>query len=100
MQKILLPFDGSENALRAVRYAVSLAKQLAVQIKLLHMQDPVPIKVHAGSSDKKIRHRQTDKSERILQPARQLLNAEELPYQVRCRPGSPVNEIALHAHEL
>jgi Universal stress protein family len=27
MHKLLVPFDGSENALRAVRYAIALAKQ-------------------------------------------------------------------------
>lgn len=100
MQKILIPFDGSANALRAVRYAASLAKKLSdMQIELLYVQDPVPLKVHAGPSDEEIRRRQADEAERILLPARQLLDAEGIPYQVRCRTGSPANEIALHAHE-
>lgn len=100
MSKFLIPFDGSDSALRAVRYIVSLAKEISgTEIELLYVQDPVPLKVHAGASNEQILHRQADEADRILQPARQLLDAENLPYQVRCRTGSPANEIAQHVDE-
>jgi len=43
MRTILIPCDGSDNALRAVRYAASLAKELSnVHLELLNVQDPLP----------------------------------------------------------
>ena len=100
MRKILIPCDGSDNALRAVRYAASLAKELFdVQLELLNVQDPLPQKVHAALSEQEIAHWQAGEADLILQPARQILDTEEVQYQVRSRVGSPANEIARHVHE-
>jgi nucleotide-binding universal stress UspA family protein len=100
MPKILVPCDGSDNALRAVRYAASLAKQLPdVHVELLNVQDPVLLREHAMRSVQEIEHQQADEAGRILQPARTILDEQGLPYQVRCRTGSPANEIARHVHE-
>lgn len=100
MQKILVPCDGSDNALRAVRYAASLAKLLpGAHLELLNVQDPVLLREHAMRSVQEIEHMQADEADRILQPARAILDAEGLPYQVRFRTGSPANEIARHVHE-
>jgi nucleotide-binding universal stress UspA family protein len=100
MRTILIPCDGSDNALRAVRYAASLAKELSdVQLELLNVQDPLPQKVHAALSEQEIVNWQAGEADIILQPARQILDAEEVQYQVRSRVGSPANEIARHVHE-
>lgn len=102
MQKILLPFDGSDNALRAVRYAASLAKALGnVELELLHVQDPMLAQARqfAGMSPAEIERRQADEAGRVLQPARQILDAEGVPYQVRCRTGAPAGEIAQQVYE-
>lgn len=100
MRKVLIPFDGSDSALRAVQYAVSLAKEITgMQVELLNVQDPVPLKAHAGASDAEIQHKQAEEAGRILQPARQILDAAGIPYQVRLRTGSPANEIALQVNE-
>lgn len=41
MRKVLVPTDGSENAMRAVRYAAELAKENANhEVFLLHVVDP------------------------------------------------------------
>jgi len=100
MRKILIPCDGSDNALRAVRYAASLAKELSdAQLELLNVQEPLPEKVHAALSEQEIARWQTGEADLILQPARQILDAEDVKYQARSRVGSPANEIARHAHE-
>lgn len=79
MRKILIPCDGSDNALRAVRYAASLAKELSdVQLELLNVQDPLPQKVHAALSEQVIAHWQAGEADLILRPARQILDAEEV----------------------
>ncbi len=100
MRKLLIPCDGSDNALRAVRYAASLAKELSdVELELLNVQDPLPQKVHSVLSEQEIARWQAGEADLILQPARQILDAEEVRYQVRTRVGSPANEIARHVQE-
>ena len=100
MRTILIPCDGSDNALRAVRYAASLAKELSdVHLELLNVQDALPQKVHAALSEQEIERWRAGEADLILQPARQILDAEEVQYQVRTRVGSPANEIARHVHE-
>ena len=100
MRKILIPCDGSDNGLRVVRYAASLAIRLSdVQLELLNVQEPFPHKVHAALAEQEIARWQAGEADLILQPARQILDAEEVQYQVRSRVGSPANEIALHVHE-
>ena len=63
------------------------------------MQDPLPQKVHAALSEQEIARWQAGEADLILQPARQILDAAEVQYQVRSRVGSPANEIARHVHE-
>ena len=100
MRTILIPCDGSDNALRAVRYAASLAKELSdVRLELLTVQDALPQKVHAALSEQEIERWRAGETDLILQPARQILDAEEVQYQVRTRVGSPANEIARHVQE-
>lgn len=100
MKKILIPCDGSDNALRAVRYAASVAKERTdVELELLNVQDPMQLGTHATRSVQEIEQMQAGEANRILQPARQLLDAEQVPYHVRCRVGSPAGEIAQHVYE-
>jgi nucleotide-binding universal stress UspA family protein len=100
VRTILIPCDGSDNALRAVRYAASLAKELSdVQLELLNVQDPLPQKVHTALTEPEIANWQAGEADIILQPARQILDAEGVQYRVHTRVGSPANEIARHVHE-
>ncbi len=101
MEKILVPFDGSENSLRAVQYAAKFAKMTTPpsHIELLFVEDPVPLRLHASLSSQEIERIESSEAERILQPARALLESAGISYQARWRAGSPGNEIALQVHE-
>lgn len=100
MQKILVPCDGSESALRAVKHAASLAKLLpGVQLELLHVEDPVPLREHAAMSAQEIERMLAEEADRVLRPARQILDAQGVPYQVCRRVGAPAGEIAQRVHE-
>lgn len=100
MRKILIPCDGSENALRAVEYATSLGNELSdVQIELLYVQDPLPQKVYTYLSKDQIAQFQAAQADLILQPAKQILDGRGIPCQVRFRIGSPADEIARHVKE-
>ena len=49
MKKILVPFDGSANALRAIHYAATVAIEApGVEIILLHVLDPMTFKSQAA----------------------------------------------------
>jgi nucleotide-binding universal stress UspA family protein len=100
MIRILVPLDGSDNALRAVRYAASLAQELSdARLELLNVQERLPPKVHAALSEKEIARWQSGYSDLVMQPARQILDAVQVPYQVGARVGSPANEIAQHVQD-
>ncbi|HYD96254.1 MAG TPA: universal stress protein [Noviherbaspirillum sp.] len=100
MPKILVPCDGSDNALRAVRHAASLAKLIqGTEIELLNVQDPVLLRDHVTRSALEIERMQADEAGRVLHPARRVLEAERIPYQVRRRSGTPASEIAQQVHE-
>ncbi|HSN19236.1 MAG TPA: universal stress protein [Usitatibacter sp.] len=102
MAKLLVPTDGSDNALRAVRHVVSLAGQgMPVEVVLVNVQRPVmsgevgqvaPIEIAedqralaAGSA---------------IAKARALLDAAKLPVSVHEAIGNPAEEIARAAEEL
>lgn len=101
MEKILIPFDGSENSLRAVQYAAKLAKLTTppTRVELLFVEDPVPLRLHAALSAKEIERIETAEADRILQPARAVLDSAGVPYEAHWRAGSPGNEIARQVHE-
>lgn len=101
MRKILIPCDSSDNALRAVRYAASVTKYISdVQLELLYVHDPMQLREYADLLKQNAEHnRQIDETNRILQPAKQILDTAGVPYQIRWRVGSPANEIAQHVYE-
>lgn len=100
MRKILIPCDGSDSALRAVQFAARLARELRdVELEMLYVEDPVPLRMHAVLSNQEIDRMQATESERILHAAQRVLDAAGLPYRVHCRAGTPANEIAHQAQE-
>ena len=97
MKKILVPFDGSENALRAARHAAGLARDNpSVQLELLHVLDPTTSRSHAGLSPEQLTQLAPDAFVHVLRPAREFLDAEGIPYEVHCRVGDPATQIADH----
>ena len=100
MQKILIPYDGSENGLRVVRYAASLA------IKALRRA--AGIAECAGAFAAESTRRLVRAADRALasrrvrhhsRAARQFSMPKKFNTKVRSRVGSPANEIALHVRE-
>ncbi|GAB3537906.1 universal stress protein [Noviherbaspirillum agri] len=100
MQKVLIPYDGSDSARRAVRYAASLAKDIpSMQLELLCVLDPVMHKTHPDVSIADIERIYADESARMLKPARDVLEQAGLNGEYHWRRGSPANEIAKYVHE-
>lgn len=97
MKKILVPFDGSESALRALRHAAALAHDdRTVQVELLHVLDPTTSRSHAALSPEELTRLAPGEFVKAIQPARELLDTEGIPYEVHCRMGDPATQITDH----
>lgn len=101
MKHILVPCDGSANALRALAYAAGLAKDdPAVRLELLHVLDPMHFRNPAAAlPPDELERRRADALAHVLQPARAILDAAGVPYQVHARTGDPAGEIAAQVAE-
>ena len=100
MQKILVPFDGSHNALRAVRYAVRTVQEKPTpELELLHVLDPMSHRSHATLTNEEINDLYASEADQVLQPARQILDHAGISYQARYRVGAAASEIAAQVHE-
>jgi nucleotide-binding universal stress UspA family protein len=100
MRKILIACDGSDSALRAVQFAARLARELRdVQLEMLYVEDPVPLRMHASLSNQQIDRIQADEGGHVLQQAKAVLDSADLRYEIRYRSGTPAHEIAHHAQE-
>jgi nucleotide-binding universal stress UspA family protein len=100
--KILIPVDGSGNALRAVEYAIKHAAALKEQPHLLLLN--VQWNVASGNVKLFINQQTIDDYYReqglaALQPARAALDAAALPYQYHISIGTPAEAIAQYASE-
>jgi len=83
-----------------VRHAASTAKLIGgTEIELLNVQDPVLMRDHVAMTVQDIEHMQADEAGRVLHAARQVLDAEGVPYQVRRRCGAAAAEIARQVDE-
>lgn len=97
MKKILVPFDGSDTALRALHHAAALARDNpAVRLDLLHVLDPTTARSYTALSPEELTRLAPDAFTRLMQPAREFLDAQGIPYQAHCRLGDPATQIADH----
>jgi nucleotide-binding universal stress UspA family protein len=95
---MLIPVDGSENALRAVKHAVFLAKNNAViECELLNVQAPMEVRVRAYWSQEEVLKLQRAEAEQVLGPSRIILDAAAIRYNTTYLVGDVVQSIVAHA---
>lgn len=98
--KILIPVDGSANALRAVEYAIGLVAALKEppQLLLLNVQWNVATgNVKLFIDQQTIDDYYREQGAAALQAARAVLDAAALPYQYHISVGTPAEAIAQYA---
>ena len=99
MLKVLVPIDGSENCLRAVRYMIAqtaLYKE-PVEVHLLNVQHPLPGVVRGVHGEaEKLHH---DEGIKALAGARKLLDEAALKYAYHIVVGETAESIARFAKE-
>jgi nucleotide-binding universal stress UspA family protein len=91
MSKIVVPFDGSESALRALRYAMKAADE----IHLVNVQtaiDAPAVSLHM--TREAIDNMQLDQSRRVLAPACKVLDDAAFRYQAHALIGHAGTAIA------
>ena len=100
MKKALIPFDGSGNALRAAAYAAAAVHEKpTLELELLNVLEPMPLRSNAAMTQEEIHKMYAAEADRVLQPARDVLDQAGVPYQVSYRVGGAASEIAAHVRE-
>ncbi|HBS59432.1 MAG TPA: universal stress protein, partial [Firmicutes bacterium] len=91
---ILVPFDGSANALEALRTAITLAKALGEKIILLNVQ-PSFQTIHTKMffSKEVIRDYQQQLFATAVEKGKELLAGAEVNYEIKLRIGDAKEQI-------
>lgn len=102
MRKTLVPFDGSENALRAVDHVVALIREhQAIDLHLLHVREPIDSwEVRRVLTAEEISALQLSEGEDVLQAARERLDAAGIRYAAEVLVGDVGRTIAERAEEI
>jgi len=103
MSKLLVPVDGSENATRALRHAIAMAKSnptTTIHVVTAHEEPIVFGEVAVYVSREKIAELQRLQAEGPLSAAVQLLEATGVPHTREILEGPIAQTIARRADEL
>ena len=98
MKRILVPVDGSGNALRALRHAIGRAKESPAEIHVLHVEPPLryeEARLYAMRED--IARIYQEARQRLLQDAVDELEKEKVPHAAHLAEGEVANAIAQFA---
>ena len=94
-QRILVPFDGSRAAERALRHAISMSMRAPLKIALLNVQPPVMAgDVNPFISAEVVEANRKKLGAAVLQPATLVLQAHQVPYTASVVLGNVAVEIA------
>ncbi len=101
MLKVLVPVDGSDNSLGAVRHAIAeYRRHHELEVHLLNVQPNLSRHVARFLSRKDRDAWHADNSEKQIKAARKLLEMEAVPHQVHRVVGELVAEICAAAKRL
>jgi nucleotide-binding universal stress UspA family protein len=90
MRKLLVPFDGSDNALRALRYATSIAQEhppIAIHVVTVHSEPEEYGYMEVYVPREKLADLQRQNSQARLRAAEEMLKAAAVPYDTEILIG-------------
>lgn len=99
--RILIPVDGSERSLAAVRHAAGPLAQAnpGLEIHLLNVQPPLPSAASTFIDSAVVRGFHEEEGAKALAAARKLLDAAGLRYASNSVVGEPAETIAAYAEQ-
>ena len=101
MKKILIPVDGSDNSLHAVRHvARQYFTEPNLEVHLVHVCVPLSSYVARFVDAKSRSQYHEQKAEAAVAAARRILATHSVPHSIHVRFGEPVAMIAATASEL
>ena len=101
MRKLLLPVDGSDHSLSAVRHVIKLHRNNEpLEIHLLNVQPPVRGDVTAFVPQEVVDDFHIEEGEKALVAARKLLDDAGVPYKKHIHVGNAAEVIAHMARDL
>jgi nucleotide-binding universal stress UspA family protein len=101
MYRILVPVDGSDEALRALEHAIRMARMIGeAEIHLVNVQPPISGSVGTFVGTENITRFHREESDNALAAARKLLESEGFPVHDAVRIGNSSQSIADCAREL
>jgi len=100
MPKILVPMDGSQHALRALEYAITLSRGLGDEIILLNVQPHMETaNVKRFFSKREIEEYQQQLAKEAMEEAIKVATQSEVPFSQKIRIGIPRIEICEEAQQ-
>ena len=103
MHKLLIPIDGSDNSMRALRYALRIAKEIGpMQLHLLtvHPEPAIYGEIQVYVSADKMKELQDLHSKDLQRSAIEAADTAGVAFQSEIATGDPAVTIARRANEL
>lgn len=102
MKMLLVPVDGSENAQRAMKHAVTMAKASGAALHLLYVCEDYPDadRAHAFRSKAELEKPGRERGEEILKREEALAKADGVPVSMEVVFGDTAPAIVRRAEEL
>ncbi len=98
MRRILVPVDGSEASLRALRFAAQRAREAEGEVHLLHVEPPAAAEaLRAYAVRPELEKVRADAGGRVLQDATEALAPEKVRSTEHLQRGEPAHTIARFA---
>jgi nucleotide-binding universal stress UspA family protein len=88
-RSLLVPYDGSTNAKRALDYAIEQAQSSGAELHLLNVQAPLPGDVATFVGRGNVKQYHHDEGDKVLAPARRKVEGAGLPVHCHIGVGQP-----------
>ncbi len=96
--KVLVPVDGSENSLRALKAAIFLSKKIETQITALHVMEKAPtVYIHPQKELEELLRNYRKESERILEKCQEIGSNNEIELNTAISEGNAASKIIQYA---
>lgn len=99
-ETILVPYDGSANAKRALDYAIELAKRTGEELHILNVQTPLSGDVSGFVGGANVKQYHHDEGEKVLAPAVRQMEKGGVAFHKHIGVGQPGPVISEFADQL